>query len=127
MLIDPYSYLDVYEIKKPSTRLLKLDKSRNNYYWDVEIAKAISQVENYLHQLQRNSDTLIVDLKKGMGIDVSIVRPRGYIIAGTRTQLKGTKMIDDFRILSESSKNLDIVLYDDLLSNLEAFMKRLQE
>lgn len=127
MLIDPYSYLDVYEIKKPSTRLLKLDKSRNNYYWDVEIAKAISQVENYLHQLQRNSDTLIVDLKKGEGIDVSIVRPRGYIIAGTRRQLKGTKMIDDFRILSESLKNLDIVLYDDLLTNLEAFVKRLQE
>jgi hypothetical protein len=30
MLLDPYSYLDIYEIKKPSTRLLKLDKSRNS-------------------------------------------------------------------------------------------------
>ena len=127
MLIDPYSYLDVYEIKKPDTTLLKLDKSRNNYYWDVEISKAISQVENYLHQLQRNSDNFIVDLKKSESIDVSIVRPRGYIIAGTRAQLKGTKMIDDFRILSESLKNIDILLYDDLLSNLETFVHRLQQ
>ena len=35
MLLDPYNYLDIYEIKKPTTKLLKLDKSRNNYYWDV--------------------------------------------------------------------------------------------
>lgn len=127
MLIDPYSYLDVYEIKKPDTTLLKLDKSRNNYYWDTEISKAISQVENYLHQLQRNSDSFIVDLKKAKGIDVSIVRPRGYIVAGARSQLRGPKMIDDFRIMSESLKNIDILLYDDLLSNLEAFVHRLQQ
>jgi hypothetical protein len=125
MLIDPYSYLDIYEIKKPSTTLLKLDKSRNNYYWDVEIAKAISQVENYLHQVQRNSDSLITDLRKAKSLEVSIVRPRGYIIAGTRSQLKGAKMVDDFRILSASLKNIDVLLYDDLLQNLEAFVDRL--
>ena len=87
MLLDPYSYLDIYEIKKPSTNLLKLDRSRNNYYWDVEMAKAISQTENYLHQVQRHSDTLINDIRRNKGIDVSIVRPKGYIVAGMRDQL----------------------------------------
>ena len=124
MLIDPYSYLDIYEIKKPTTNLLKHDRSRNNYYWDTEISKAISQVENYIHQVQRHSDSLINDIRRNKGIEVNIVRPRGYIIAGLRKQLKNSKMLDDLRILNESLKNIDIIFYDDLLNNLEAFVRR---
>ena len=125
MLLDPYSYLDIYEIKKPTTNLLKHDNSRKNYYWDAEMAKAISQTENYIYQVQRHSDSLIIDIRKNKGIDVNIVRPKGYIIAGTRGQLKGTKMQDDFRILSEALKNIDIILYDDLLKNLESFVSKI--
>jgi|APFre7841882654_1041346.scaffolds.fasta_scaffold03927_5 hypothetical protein len=125
MLIDPYGYLDIYEIKKPSTRVLRHDSSRNNYYWDTEIAKAISQVENYLHQVQRNSDGLINDIRRNKRIDINIVRPRGYIIAGLRSDLTDQKMVDDFRILNESLKNIDILFYDDLVENLETFVKRL--
>jgi hypothetical protein len=125
MLIDPYSYLDVYEIKTPYTQLLNLDKGRNNYYWNSELSKSISQTENYLHQIQRNSDTFITDIRRGKGLDISVVRPRGYIIAGLRSQLSTTKMADDFRILNESLKNIDIILYDDLLSNLEGFAQRI--
>jgi len=125
MLLDPYGYLDIYEIKKPSTNLMKLDKSRNNFYWDVEISKAISQTENYLYQVQRCSDTLINDIRRNKGIDVNIVRPKGYIIAGMRDQLTKGKMLDDFRILSEALKNIDIILYDDLLTNLESFVNKI--
>ena len=125
MLLDPYSYLDIYEIKKPTTNLLKYDKSRDNYYWDIDMVKAISQVENYLDQVQRNSDTLMTDIGKNKGIDVNIVRPKGYIVAGTRGQLKGPKMTNDFRILSEALKNTDVILYDDLLKNLESFVDRI--
>ena len=53
---------------------------------------------------------------------MSIVRPKGYIIAGTRNQLTSTEMLDDFRILSEALKNIDVLLYDDLLNNLEAWL-----
>ncbi len=125
MLIDPYGYLDIYEIKKPITSVLKHDKSRDNYYWDVEIARAISQVENYLHQVQRNSDGLINDIRRNKKIEINIVRPRGYIIAGKRDQLLNQKMIDDFRILNEALKNVDIIFYDDLVENLETFVKRI--
>lgn len=125
MLIDPYSYLDIYEIKTPNTDLLRYDNSRNNYYWSPELSKAIAQVENYLHQVQRNSAVLAEDIRKSKGIEVSIVRPRGYIVAGKRGQLKKGKMADDFRILSDSLKNIDVILYDDLLRNLDAFVERL--
>ena len=125
MLIDPYSYLDIYEIKRPTTTLLRHDRSRNNYYWGVELSKAISQVENYLHQVQRNSDGLINDIRRNKGFEINIVRPRGYIIAGMRGQLTNPKMEDDFRILNESLKNIDIIFYDDLLRNLETFVERI--
>lgn len=36
-----------------------------------------------------------------------------------------SKMIDDFRILNESLKNIDILFYDDLVENLETFVKRI--
>lgn len=104
---------------------MKKDKSRDNYYWDVEIAKAISQVENYLHQVQRNSDGLINDIRRNKKIYINIVLPRGYIIAGMRNQLLNQKMIDDFRMLNEALKNVDIIFYDDLVENLETFVKRI--
>jgi hypothetical protein len=125
MLIDPYAYLDIYEIKKPATVLLKYDASRDNYYWSPDLSKAISQVENYLHQVQRNSSTLMADLRRHKNIEVNIVRPRGYIIAGSRAQLKNAKMQDDFRILNESLKSVDVLMYDELLQNLESFVQKL--
>ena len=127
MLVDAYGYLDIYEIKKPSTNLLKLDGSRNNYYWDTEISKAIAQVENYTHQAQRHADSLTIDIRKAKRIEVNIVRPRGYIIAGRRSQLTSSKMKDDFRILCDSLSNIDIILYDDLLEGLETFVARTEK
>lgn len=124
ILIDPYNYLDIYEIKRPDTRLLDYDKSRKNYFWHKELAKAISQVENYIHQVQRNSDALINDIRRKKSLDINIVRPRGYIIAGRRGQINSTTMDNHFRILNESLKNVDIILYDDLLDGLKTFIAR---
>lgn len=124
LLVDPYGYLDIYEIKKPITDLMSYDKSRNNNYWSVEMSKAIAQIENYVHQAQRHSDSLSKDIKRSKGIDVNVVRPRGYIIAGMRSELNTAKKQDDYRILSSSLKNADVILYDDLLDSLEAFIDK---
>lgn len=124
MLIDPYGYLDIYEIKKPVTQLMRLDSSRDNHYWDVELSKAIAQVENYIHQVQKNANALATEIKDSKGIDVNIVRPRGYIIAGQRGQFTNNKMRNDFRILCDSLKNVDIILYDDLYENLKSFVDK---
>lgn len=70
--------------------------------------------------MQRNADSFRNDIKDHKGIDVSIIRPRGYIIVGKRSMLTSKKMKDDFRILCESLKNVDIILYDDLLASLES-------
>lgn len=127
MLIDVYNYLDIYEIKKPQTNLLKFDKSRNNYYWDIELSKAISQVENYKHTINRNSSSFKEDIRINKGIDVRVVKPRGFIIAGKSDQFKhNEKMENDFRLLNYSLKNVEVILYDELLNNLRIFLKRLK-
>ena len=105
---------------------MSFDASRKNYYWSVELSKAIAQVEKYLYEIQRHSDTFKVELHTAEGIDINVVRPRGYIVAGKRSDITSDKMRHDFRILNESLKNIDVILYDDLVENLETFLSRLK-
>ncbi|MGG9971193.1 Shedu immune nuclease family protein [Ferruginibacter sp. SUN002] len=125
MLIDIYNFIDIYEIKKPYTELLEYDDSRNNYYWHKEVSKAISQTENYIHQLTKNATSFKDDLKE-KGIEIKVVRPRGYIIVGHSNQLAEEKKQNDFRLLANSHKNIEIILYDELLTNLKNLVKRLE-
>src|ERR1700679_3590419 len=127
ILIDAYSYLDIYEIKKPTTNLLKKDKSRGNYYWGVELTKAISQVENYISHADRNGPQLCAEIKRQKGREVRVIKPRGFIIAGTRSQLTDEIMEDNFRLLNNSLKNLSIILFDELLNNLKNFLSKLKD
>lgn len=125
--IDIYGYLDIYEIKKPNTKLLALDRSRKNYYWSSDLSKAISQVENYIDSATRYAPALREEIKKRDGVDIRVVRPRGFIITSNRGQLKGEIMENNFRILNNSLKNIEIILYDDILNNLKSFLKKVKD
>jgi hypothetical protein len=127
LLIDAYNYLDIFEIKKPSTKIVRKDPSRGNYYWTPELAKAISQTENYIAYAERNAASLREDIRKRKGIEIRVMKPRGFIIAGERKQLKNEIMEDNFRLLNNSMKNVEVILYDELLDNLKNFVKRLKK
>lgn len=124
MLVDAYGYLDVYEIKKPQTALMKYDRSRSNYYWGAELARAIVQTEKYISSVERNRYELEAKLRK-RNMEVQVVRPRGFIIAGRREDLSNEEMQEDFRVLNDSLKNIDVICFDDLLDNLKALFYRL--
>ena len=124
MLIDAYGYVDIYEIKKPQTKLLRYDKGRGNYFWDAEISRAIIQTEKYISNIERHRFELENTLKKSAS-QARIVRPSGFIIAGRRSHLKSEEMAEDFRVLNDSLKNVDVICFDDLLDNLTALQKRL--
>lgn len=127
LLVNVYGYIDIYEIKKPTTNLLRHDDSRDNYYWDVEVAKAISQTEKYVQMLIKKDLEVREIIKEKCGIEVKIVRPRGFIVVGNSKQLLNQKMNDDFRLLASSLKNVDVILYDEFLSNLENLLSRLKK
>jgi len=126
MLISVYGYLDVYEIKRPNTKLLSYDSSRQNYYWSVDMAKAISQVENYIELLQTNKDPFISHMKRDNNIEISVMKPKGYIISGESSQLINNKMKEDFHLLNGALKNVEVILYDEYLVSLKNLLKRLQ-
>lgn len=121
------SYLDILEIKKPSTPLLKKDEGRGNFYWDSEISKAIIQVENYIENVSKQGPQITVYLRDRHKLDIQVLRPRGIIVAGNRNTLMEQKEKDDFRLLSHSLKNITVLTYDELLTRLRNYIEVLEE
>jgi hypothetical protein len=126
-LVTHDNYLDILEIKRPNTTILKEDTSRNNFYWDAEVSKAISQTENYIESVGRHQDALRSYLKDQHGIEAKALRPRGIILVGDTRRFTATKMRDDFRLLSQGIKNITILTYDELLTRLKNYISVLEE
>lgn len=84
-------YLDILEIKRPDTNLLKFDKSRDNYYWDSELAKAVIQTENYIENISHNADAIRNYIRDNYKIELKILRPRGIILAGDTRKMSQPK------------------------------------
>ena len=125
VLVDVYGFVDIFEIKRHDTALMAFDDSHDNYYWKPEMAQAVSQIENYIDQVTRNSDEYVRTIRRKKHLDIRVVRPRGYIIAGTSKQFGGAKESDDFRKLAVSLKNITFILYDELLENLKNLRSKL--
>lgn len=126
-LITHDNYLDLLEIKKPDTPMLKLDQGRGNYYWDAEMAKAISQTENYIEQVSSKAHSVRSYLLDKEDIDIKVVRSRGIILAGNASVFANQKQRDDFRLLSQGIKSITIVTYDELLARVRNYINVLQE
>jgi hypothetical protein len=121
-LVTHDSYLDILEIKKPNTGILKHDEGRDNYYWDPEVSRAIIQVENYISMVTEHAPhvrSYILDTYK---IDLKAVRPRGIILVGDARSLAEQKQKDDLRLLSQGLKNITVVTYDELLTRLKNYI-----
>lgn len=118
-LIDSYNYLDIFEIKKPSSKLLSQIKDRGNYFWHPDSVKAITQAEKYLYNAERKGTSLSEDIEREIGKSVKIVKPRAILLIGHSNQLDDLDKKTDFRILRNSLKNIEIVLYDELLERLK--------
>lgn len=118
LLIDQFQFIDVFEIKKPDFECLKFDKSHKNYYWSTEANMAIAQVEKYLFELEQNAYLVVADLRK-QKIDVNIIRPRGYVLIGKRSDYDENAQ-NSFKILNDSLKNVQVIFFDDLLNTLKS-------
>jgi hypothetical protein len=125
VLVDVYGFIDVFEIKRHSAQILTFDKDHDNYYWTPEIARAISQIENYIDAVVCNASEYIKSVKRKKHVDIRVIRPRGYIVVGSRKDFKTEKELEDFRKLSVSLKNIDFILYDELFEKLKNLRSKL--
>jgi hypothetical protein len=122
-LVTHDSYLDILEIKRPNTGLLKHDESRDNYYFDREVSQAVIQVENYISMVTEHASDVRSYILDTYKIDLKVVRPRGIILAGDTRSLEEQKPKDDLRLLSQGLKNITIVTYDELLTRLKNYIE----
>lgn len=123
--IDVYEFIDIYEIKTHSEQILSYDNSHKNYYWKPYLAQAISQVESYIDQVNDNPSSFEKYINENYGKKIKVIRPRGYIIAGQSSEFTSDAHFKDFRRLSRSLKNIDFILYDELLESLKNLRKKL--
>ncbi len=119
-LIDSQGYIDIFEIKKPTMKLLAKNKDRGNYYWRNEDVNAIVKAEKSIFNAQRKAPVLKEDIKREKNLDVEVIKPRAIVIMGSIKQLDNNQKKNDFRVLRMSLKNLEIVLYDELLERIKA-------
>jgi hypothetical protein len=126
-LVTHDNYLDILEIKKPDTSILKADNSRGNYHWDIEVARAVIQVENYLEHITNHAAQVRSFIKDTYGLELKVVRPRGFILAGNSGEFSLQKQRDDFRLLSHGLKNVMVITYDELLTRLENHIQVLEQ
>lgn len=117
LLIDQFQFVDVFEIKKPDAPCLNYDKSHDNYYWSADASRAIAQTEKYIFELESHASNFIVKFKDN-GIDINLIRPRGYVLISKREMLdaKGQKA---YKLLNNSLKNVQVIFFDDFLNNLK--------
>lgn len=126
-LVDIQGYLDLFEIKKPETKLLSEKKDgRGNYVWSNQALEAIVQAEKYLYHAERKGSALKEDIKREREIDLDVIRPRAYVIIGNSSQLDNPSKKDDFRILKNQFKNIEIILYDELLERIKNQKKSIE-
>lgn len=125
VLVDIYGYLDFYELKKSGTQLIQYDKSHKTWFWSKEVSMVISQVSDYLQKAKENALSYAKSIKDETeteteeGINVNIINPRAIIVIGHTNQLDTEKKRNQFKNLRESLKDIEFVLYDELLERLK--------
>lgn len=115
LLVRKDGYLDVLEIKKPSTMLLREDRSHGNYTWKNELADATSQIDNYLINCGEYRRSVTDHLRDKFRLDTRMVSPQGIVIAGHTEQLSSWREKDEFRRLANQLPNVRVYTYDQLV------------
>ena len=106
-------FLDVVEIKKPNGLKFWMDtKDHDNYIPSSDLIKAITQCQNYLYEIERESNSAkFLERTKG----TKIIKPRCLLVFG-RSKDWDESQQKAFRILNASFNQISIMTYDHLLA-----------
>lgn len=132
VLVDIYGYIDFYELKKSSTPLIRYDSSHKTWYWTKDVSMVIAQATDYLQKSKENAISYTKAIKEETeteseeGIDVNIINPRVIVVAGSTKELNTKKKLNHFKNLRESLKDIEFVLYDELLERLKNLLDKIK-
>jgi len=132
VLVDIYGYIDFYELKKSNTPLIQYDKSHKTWYWTKDVSMVIAQATDYLQKSKENASSYTTAIKEQTeteseeGIEVNIINPRVIIVAGSTNELNTKIKRNHFKNLRESLKDIEFVLYDELLERLKNLLDKIK-
>lgn len=90
------------------------------------VDEAIKRFEENINKSasERKATILSEDIKRESNEDIIVVKPKAHLIIGSSEQLINDNMRDDFRILRDSLKNIEIILYDELFERFKNLKNR---
>jgi hypothetical protein len=136
LAVDLYNNIDIIEIKTHRTILFRKEQGRDSYYPSHELNKSIFQLNKYMDLRSANIDTSKIDNKytKSLIENEKIYRPRGILIISSQDHITSEKIDEDILVrlekelkkLKTTYNNIDIILFDELLKNLENYVSYLE-
>lgn len=134
-----YGFLDLIELKKSDLCLFKFDDSHNNLVPTPDLSSAISQLNNYLQIIPyayktRDSQDKGLQCASGMiliGDNNHLVKDskhlKDYMIKNNLDESKINFLAhQELRKLNYSYSYIQVVLYDELIDNLENFINSIK-
>ena len=114
-------FVDVLEIKLPDDEVILKDASHlGAWRWTKETNTAIGQVVNYLGEIDRLRLEIEREVKINYGHDISLLKPRAYILIGNSNDWGADKK-EGLRKMNHALHGIEILTYKDLLDRgLEA-------
>ncbi len=108
-------FVDILEIKLPVDDAILKDSSHNgSWNWTAETNKAIGQVVNYLGEIDRLRLEIERSVKEQYGCEISLLKPRAYILIGESTLWNGNKK-EGLRKMNHALHGIEVLTYKDLL------------
>ncbi len=106
-------FLDIVEIKKPNgLKFWAETKDHDNYIPSSDLIKAITQCQNYLYEIERESNSAKFLERTN---ETKIIKPRCMLVFGRSNDWSADKQ-KAFRMLNSMYTQISIMTYDHLLS-----------
>jgi hypothetical protein len=136
LAVDIYNNVDIIEIKTHRTILFRKETGRDSYYPSHDLNKSIFQLNKYMDLRMENINTSTIkdDYTKSLIENDKIYRPRGILIISSKDHITSEAADDELtaRLEKEIKKlkttysNIDIILFDELIKNLENYVSYLE-
>jgi hypothetical protein len=112
-------YRDLVELKRPDMPVLKYDESHRNYYFAVEVSKAIGQCHRYLDILHEVASKGLLDHP-----EIVAYHPRAIIVIG-QSHDWGEEKLHALHGLNRRLSGITVMTYNHLLAQGERLIEML--
>ena len=100
-------YYDVFEIKRPGPDVMNYDSSHDCYYASADLSKAVSQVENYIKEIEANHGEIL----RRDGLDV--LKPRGTVVIGSNLT---SEEREGLRVFNSNLSRIRVITFSEIVS-----------